>query len=155
MSPAKLLEPSDASRLSIAQVEAAADELTDNTVCVRHVREIYEQLPENASRATREDPLRTLKINLIPPHLNVTLSGPVEPHDVFEHPGAHQRADVLALYSLPRAGVVRVLDRLIEWQQSRRPPTMRGPDGPSQFLRNVEPNSGSRSYSPPRCGWCS
>jgi hypothetical protein len=61
-----VLELRDTSRLSIALAEAAADELTRNGAFARHVREIYDRLPEKAPRVPREDPLRALKINLIP-----------------------------------------------------------------------------------------
>jgi hypothetical protein len=104
-----MLELRDTSRLSIALAEAAADELTRNAAFVRRVREIYDQLPEKAPRAPREDPLRALKINLIPlrPDANyqVNPSGPADPYDLLAHFGAHQLAVALGLFSLSRLQV--------------------------------------------------
>ena len=101
-----VLELRDTSRLSIALAEAAADELTRNGAFARHVREIYDCLPEKAPRVPREDPLRALKINLIPlrPDANyqVNPSGPLDPYDLLEHFGAHQLTDALELFSLQR-----------------------------------------------------
>jgi hypothetical protein len=104
-----VLELRDTSRLSVALAEAAADELTRNGAFARLVREIYDRLPEKAPRVPREDPLRALKINLIPLHPNanyqVNPSGPVDPYDLLEHFGAHQLADALGLFSLARLQV--------------------------------------------------
>lgn len=116
-----LFNVEDASRVSLAVLLAAADELEQNPRFAARVRTLYEQLPAKAPRGTgasgKGDAAKILASTLQPIRYvedrEINPAAPLDPYFLLDVYGAHQLRQALDLFPLAKLkeGAEAVMER--------------------------------------------